>query len=62
MLDLAAMRAEFAAYLTSNFHNSKSLDAALMHVLTRAYQQGLSDGSARCAHHQHMVGLPPATP
>lgn len=53
MLDLNAMRAEFAAYLTDNFHKSKSLDAALMHVLTRAYEQGLADGAAQPETHDH---------
>jgi hypothetical protein len=48
MLDLNTMRAEFAAYLTDNFHKSKSLDAALMHVLTRAYEQGMADGRGDC--------------
>ena len=42
-LDLNQMRQEFADYLQDNYHKSKSLDAALMHVLTKAYEAGLRD-------------------
>lgn len=47
MLDIADMREVFAKYLIQNYHNSKSLDAALMHVIERAYQQGLKDAEQK---------------
>lgn len=43
MLDLVAIRARFAAYLAANAGTKHSLDAALMHVVQQAYQQGLED-------------------
>lgn len=45
MLDLNAVRAAFAAFLVDHAGHRHSLDAALMHVVERAYQQGLADGS-----------------
>ena len=43
MLDLNAVRAEFAEYLASNANKRHSLDAALMHVVEKAYQQGMDE-------------------
>lgn len=43
MLDLNQIRADFAAHLGTHAGNRHSLDAALMHVVERAYQKGLSD-------------------
>ncbi len=43
MLDLNLIRADFAAHLGAHAGNRHSLDAALMHVVERAYQKGLSD-------------------
>jgi len=43
MLDLNRVRADFAAYLVGHAGKRHSLDAALMHVVERAYQQGLAD-------------------
>lgn len=43
MLDLNQVRADFAAYLVDRAGIRHSLDAALMHVVERAYQQGLAD-------------------
>ena len=40
MLDLNAIRAQFADYLASNASKRHSLDAALMHVVEFAYQKG----------------------
>ncbi len=44
MLDLNRVRADFATYLVGHAGKRHSLDAALMHVVERAYQQGLADG------------------
>lgn len=43
MLCLNTLRAQFAAYLVENAAARHSLDAALMHVAERAYQQGMQD-------------------
>lgn len=43
MLDLNQVRADFAAFLAVNAATRHSLDAALMHVVERAYQQGIED-------------------
>lgn len=43
MLDLNQVRADFAEYLASNANKRHSLDAALMHVVERAYQKGMAD-------------------
>lgn len=44
MLDLNQVRADFADFLADHAGTRHSLDAALMHVVERAYQQGLADG------------------
>jgi len=43
-LDINEVRKVFADYLQTNFHQSKSLDAALMAAVIHAYQKGLKDG------------------
>jgi len=43
MLDLNQVRADFADYLVDHAGVRHSLDAALMHVVEQAYQQGLAD-------------------
>jgi len=43
MLDLNRVRADFADFLADHAGTRHSLDAALMHVVERAYQQGLDD-------------------
>lgn len=43
MLDINRVRADFAAYLVGHAGKRHSLDAALMHVVERAYQQGMAD-------------------
>lgn len=43
MLDLNQIRADFSAHLGAHANRRHSLDAALMHVVERAYQKGLSD-------------------
>jgi hypothetical protein len=43
MLDLNRVRADFAAFLADHSGRRHSLDAALMHVVEQAYQQGLAD-------------------
>ena len=43
MLDLNQIRADFAAHLGTHANRRHSLDAALMHVVERAYQKGLND-------------------
>ena len=43
MLDINRIRADFASYLQAHAASRHSLDAALMHVVERAYQQGISD-------------------
>lgn len=43
MLDLNQIRADFAAHLGTHAGNRHSLDAALMHVVEAAYQQGIED-------------------
>lgn len=53
MLDLNTIRADFAAYLVAHAATRHSLDAALMHVVERAYQQGIADGR------QDPVPMPP---
>jgi hypothetical protein len=42
-LDLNAVRADFACFLSSHASKRHSLDAALMHVVEAAYQKGLAD-------------------
>jgi len=42
-LDINEVRKVFADYLQSNFHQSKSLDAALMAAVVYAYEKGLKD-------------------
>lgn len=44
MLDINRVRSDFAAYLAEHAATRYSLDAALMHVVERAYRQGLEDG------------------
>lgn len=43
MLDLNQVRADFAGFLADHAGTRHSLDAALMHVVERAYQQGIED-------------------
>jgi hypothetical protein len=43
MLDLNQVRADFADFLADHAGTRHSLDAALMHVVERAYQQGMAD-------------------
>lgn len=43
MLDLNAVRADFAAFLVDHAGHRHSLDAALMHVVEQAYRRGLAD-------------------
>jgi hypothetical protein len=43
MLDINQIRADFAAYLADHAGTRHSLDAALMYVVERAYQQGIED-------------------
>lgn len=43
MLDLNRVRADFADFLADHSGRRHSLDAALMHVVEQAYQQGLAD-------------------
>lgn len=45
MLDGDTIRTEFARYLTTKADERQSLDAALMHVVEMAYQQGIEDGA-----------------
>ena len=45
MLDLNQVRADFATYLASNANKRHSLDAALMHVVQKAYQKGMADAA-----------------
>lgn len=45
MLDLNRVRAEFADFLADHAGTRHSLDAALMHVVERAYQQGMADAA-----------------
>lgn len=51
MLDINLIRADFAAYLAAHASTRHSLDAALMHVVQRAYRQGMTDdmGAERAA-------------
>jgi dissimilatory sulfite reductase (desulfoviridin) alpha/beta subunit len=44
MLDINHIRAELAAHLADKAHLRHSLDAAVMHVVQLAYQQGMHDG------------------
>ena len=46
MLDLNRVRADFADFLADHSGRRHSLDAALMHVVEQAYQQGLADAAA----------------
>ena len=46
MLDLNRVRADFADFLADHSGRRHSLDAALMHVVEHAYQQGLADAAA----------------
>jgi hypothetical protein len=43
MIDIAHIRREFVKFLAENYHKSKSLDGALMHVVELAYKKGLED-------------------
>src|SRR5574337_1057550 len=43
MIDFDDVRRQFAEYLAQNADKRHSLDAALMHVVERAYQQGQTD-------------------
>ena len=45
MLDPNRVRAEFADFLADHAGTRHSLDAALMHVVERAYQQGMADAA-----------------
>ena len=45
MLDLNAVRADFAAFLVDHAGHRHSLDAALMHVVEQAYRKGLEDAA-----------------
>lgn len=45
MLDLNQLRDEFAKHLTTNAYNRFSMDAALMHVCSVAYDHGYRDGT-----------------
>lgn len=45
MIDINQIRADFARYLAEHAATRHSLDAALMHVVERAYQQGIRDGA-----------------
>lgn len=45
MLDLNQVRADFADFLADHAGTRHSLDAALMHVVERAYQQGMADAA-----------------
>jgi hypothetical protein len=47
VLDLNQVRANFAEFLASNANRRHSLDAALMHVVERAYQQGIDDAGVK---------------
>lgn len=47
MLDINDIRAQMADYLATNAAHRHSLDAAVMHVVQIAYQQGMQDGAAR---------------
>ena len=40
------MRAEFARFIADDPQARFRIDAALAHVVTRAYQQGFADGNA----------------
>ena len=44
MLLLDDMREAFATFLTTNSRARWRMDAALAHVVTLAYQQGIKDG------------------
>jgi len=44
MLMLDTMRAEFARFLSDNASTQFSMDKALAHVVTLAYERGLDDG------------------
>lgn len=56
MLDLNAIRAQFADYLASNANKRHSLDAALMHVVEFAYQKGIEDAKTKTAEFISAVG------
>lgn len=43
MLDINHIRREMADYLAANASHRHSLDAAVMHVVQLAYQQGMQD-------------------
>lgn len=43
MLDINHIRREMADYLAANACHRHSLDAAVMHVVQLAYQQGIRD-------------------
>lgn len=49
MLDLNAVRADFAAFLVDHAGHRHSLDAALMHVVEQAYRKGLADAQIATA-------------
>lgn len=44
MIDINAIRAEFARHIHENAGVRKSLDGALMHVIELAYRAGHEDG------------------
>lgn len=46
MLDLDAIRAEFARHLAANSGQRWRLDASVAHVCEVAYRQGLADGAS----------------
>ena len=47
MLDINEIRRQMAEYLAANAAHRHSIDAAVMHVVQIAYQQGMADGSTR---------------
>lgn len=59
-LMLDHIRAEYARHLTGNANKRFSMDAALAHVITLAYNAGMEEGAgldtARLMHHLHELG------
>ena len=49
MLDLDAIRAEFAAHLAANSGQRWRLDASVAHVVEIAYRKGLEDARTEIA-------------
>ena len=45
MIDLDQVRKEFAEFLQSDPQGRWRMDAALAHVITKAYEQGLKDAN-----------------